>query len=84
MQGRLQNLAQQLGASGIRIEDCLQITGRDPEAGDRWWLDSDNPREGVTSFDVGSVPDGDVLAVVLGRLHPRPRWLRGRHTADRR
>jgi trigger factor len=32
MQARLQNLAQQLGASGIRIEDWMQITGRDPEA----------------------------------------------------
>ena len=61
-----------------------RVTGRDPGAGDRWWLDSDNPREGVTSFDVGSVPDADVLAVVLGRVRPRPRWLRGRHTADRR
>lgn len=32
MQNRLQNLARQLGASGIRIEDWLQITGRDPES----------------------------------------------------
>ena len=32
MQMRLENLARQLGASGIRIEDWMQITGRDPEA----------------------------------------------------
>jgi trigger factor len=32
MQTRLQNLAQQLGQSGIRIEDWLQVTGRDPES----------------------------------------------------
>lgn len=32
MQARLENMARQLGASGIRIEDWLQITGRDPES----------------------------------------------------
>lgn len=31
MQARLENMARQLGASGIRLEDWLQITGRDPE-----------------------------------------------------
>ncbi|MEI2698315.1 MAG: trigger factor [Microthrixaceae bacterium] len=31
-QARLQNLAYNLGNSGIRIEDYLQITGRDPES----------------------------------------------------
>ncbi len=60
-----------------------RVSGRDPDARERWWLDSDNPREGVTSFDVGSVADDDVLGVVVARLHPRPRWLRGRHTPDR-
>jgi len=32
MQARLQNLAYQLQGRGIRLEDYLQITGRDPEA----------------------------------------------------
>ena len=32
MQARLQNLAHQLQGRGIRLEDYLQITGRDPEA----------------------------------------------------
>jgi trigger factor len=32
MQARLQSLAYRLQASGMRIEDYLQITGRDPEA----------------------------------------------------
>ena len=57
-----------------------RVTGPDPARRERWWLDADNPREGLTSFDIGSVPATDVLAVVLGRLRPRPRWLRGRHT----
>lgn len=60
-----------------------RVTGVDPDDARRWWLDSDNPREGVTSFDVGSVGDDDVLGVVLCRLFPRPRWLRGRHAPDR-
>lgn len=32
MQARLQNLAMQLQSRGIRLEDYLQITGREPEA----------------------------------------------------
>lgn len=60
-----------------------RVSGPDPDAAQRWWLDSDNPREGVTSFEVGSIADEDVLAVVLVRLFPRPRWLHGRHTPVR-
>ncbi|KRE61249.1 S24 family peptidase [Nostocoides sp. Soil756] len=45
-----------------------RVTGPDPDDPSRWWLDSDNPAEGVTSFDVGSVTGDDVLAVVAGRL----------------
>lgn len=43
-----------------------RLTGRDPDAPERWWVDSDNPAEGVTSFDVGSLAETDVLAVVAG------------------
>ena len=43
-----------------------RVTGPDPDAPERWWLDADNPAEGVTSFDVGSVPTASVLAVVVG------------------
>ncbi|WP_461021630.1 S24/S26 family peptidase [Thalassiella azotivora] len=41
-----------------------------------WWVERDNPREGVDSWSVGAVPDADVVAVVLARLWPRPRALR--------
>lgn len=61
-----------------------RVTGRDPDDPARWWLDSDNPREGVTSFDVGSITGDDVLAVVRARLHPGPRWVGGRHTPSHR
>lgn len=46
-----------------------------------WWVERDNPVEGTDSWVVGVVPDADVLAVVLGRLWPRPRLLtsRGSH-----
>ncbi len=43
-----------------------RVTGPVPHAPRRWWVDSDNPAEGVTSFDVGSLGDDDVLAVVVG------------------
>ncbi len=43
---------------------------------DGWWVERDNPDEGVDSWSVGPVPDERVLAVVLARVWP-PR-LRGR------
>ena len=57
-----------------------RLQGRDPDASERWWLDADNPRDGLTSFDVGSVPEADVLARVLLRLRPRHGAVRLRHT----
>jgi phage repressor protein C with HTH and peptisase S24 domain len=46
---------------------------RPTRAGDPgWWLLSDNPDEGVDSRHRGSVPERDVVAVVVGRLWPRP------------
>lgn len=35
-----------------------------------WWVERDNPHEGVDSWSVGSVPDHDVLARVLLRWWP--------------
>lgn len=49
-----------------------RATHREPGG---WWIDSDNAREGVTSFDVGTIPDDAVLGVVRGRL-PRIRFRR--------
>jgi phage repressor protein C with HTH and peptisase S24 domain len=40
---------------------------------DGWWVERDNPAEGVDSWSVGAIDDRDVLAVVLGRLWPSPR-----------
>ncbi len=40
-----------------------------------WWLLSDNPGEGVDSRHRGVVPEGDVIAVTMARVWPRPRRL---------
>jgi phage repressor protein C with HTH and peptisase S24 domain len=45
-----------------------RVSGRDPERPDRWWVDSDNAAEGLTSFDVGPLTSDDVVAVVVGRV----------------
>ena len=40
-----------------------------------WWVERDNPDEGVDSWQVGAIPEADVLAVVRLRVWPvrRPR-----------
>lgn len=51
---------------------------------DGWWVERDNPREGVDSWLVGAVPDERVVARVLGRVRPRrPRWSRRSRAAVR-
>ncbi len=40
-----------------------------------WWVERDNPHEGVDSWLVGAIADEDVVAVVVRRLWPW-RWLR--------
>ena len=54
-------------ASGAaRPPSVKRVTGPDPDDPSRWWVDSDNAAEGVTSFDVGSLATADILAVVAG------------------
>ncbi|MFN8077176.1 MAG: S24/S26 family peptidase [Kineosporiaceae bacterium] len=50
-----------------------RITAREPGG---WWVERDNPAEGVDSWTVGAVPDPDVHAVVVARLWPAPALLR--------
>jgi nickel-type superoxide dismutase maturation protease len=45
-------------------------------ADDGWWVERDNPAEGVDSWHVGAIGDEDQLGVVAVRLWPRPRGLR--------
>jgi SOS-response transcriptional repressor LexA len=37
---------------------------------DGWWVERDNPREGVDSWAVGAVPEADVVAKVVRRMWP--------------
>ena len=39
-------------------------------ADDGWWVERDNPTEGVDSWQVGAVAPDDVLGIVLLRLWP--------------
>jgi hypothetical protein len=52
-----------------------RVLRREPDGG--WWVERDNPGEGVDSWSLGAVPDSDLLAVVLLRLWPRPRRFTG-------
>jgi hypothetical protein len=45
--------------------------------GDGWWVERDNPREGVDSWQVGAVPAPDVLATVVWRYWPPRRTRSG-------
>lgn len=45
-----------------------RVTGVDPAAPDRWWVERDNPKVGVDSWLVGSLADEAVLARVLLRI----------------
>jgi hypothetical protein len=44
---------------------------------DGWWVERDNPREGVDSWHVGAIGGDDRVAVVVARIWPRPGLLRG-------
>ncbi len=41
-----------------------------------WWVERDNPREGVDSWTAGAIAPRAVLGVVRARLWPRPRLWR--------
>jgi phage repressor protein C with HTH and peptisase S24 domain len=43
--------------------------------GSGWWVERDNPREGIDSANVGTIPDAHVIAVAAARIWPRPRRL---------
>jgi len=55
----------------VRLPDrplsVKRVLRREP---DGWWVERDNPAEGIDSWHVGAIPDPDVLAVVLLRVSP--------------
>jgi hypothetical protein len=62
------------GLAVVRLPDGVvavkRVARREPGG---WWVERDNPAEGVDSWTVGAVPATDVVARVLCRL---PRRLR--------
>jgi hypothetical protein len=58
------------GRPGLSVK---RIGWKDAEG---WWIERDNPREGVDSWQVGAVGRDAVVAVALGRVWPRPGRLR--------
>lgn len=60
----------------VRLPDgTLAVKRAGFRVGDGWWVERDNPREGVDSALVGEIPDADVLGVAVARVWPRPRRL---------
>ena len=59
------------GLTVVRLPDGVvavkRATRREPGG---WWVERDNPREGVDSWSVGAIPEGDVMARVLCRVWP--------------
>jgi phage repressor protein C with HTH and peptisase S24 domain len=55
----------------VRLPDGVvavkRVVRREPGG---WWVERDNPAEGVDSWRVGAIPDRDVLAVVVARVWP--------------
>ena len=69
------------GLAVVRLPDGVvavkRATRRESSGG--WWVERDNPREGVDSWAVGAIPDGDVLARVVVRWWPPRRMSRSPH-----
>ena len=52
---------------GERPLSVKRLVRREAEG---WWVERDNPREGVDSWAVGAIPEIDVLAHVVVRVWP--------------
>jgi phage repressor protein C with HTH and peptisase S24 domain len=61
----------------VRLPDGVvavkRVTRREPGG---WWVERDNPDEGVDSWTAGAIPDADVLGRVVRRVWPL--WRRSR------
>jgi hypothetical protein len=57
----------------VRLPDrplsIKRLAFREPGA---WWVERDNPAVGVDSWQVGAVPDEDLIGVAVLRLAPSP------------
>ena len=69
------------GPDGPRPVAIKRITRAE---GDGWWVERDNPAEGVDSWLVGAIPSDDVLGVVLCRTRRSSAVLSSRRGTSRR
>ncbi|GAB3598698.1 hypothetical protein GCM10027446_29560 [Angustibacter peucedani] len=67
--GRLAVVRLPDGPDGPRPVAVKRVLRR---ADDGWWVERDNPAQGVDSWQVGALPDDAVLAAVVARWWPRP------------
>lgn len=60
-------------AGAPRPLSVKRLTCRDPEGGDGWWVERDNPKEGLDSWaaDIGAIPADCIRARVLLRVPNR-------------
>jgi hypothetical protein len=56
------------GPEGPRPVAVKRVVGHAPGEPGYWWVERDNPREGVDSWLVGGIPEADVLARVVARV----------------
>jgi hypothetical protein len=60
------------GLAVVRLPDgtvaVKRVAHREPDGG--WWVERDNPRQGVDSWSVGAIAESDVVARVLARVWP--------------
>ena len=57
---------------GPRPLSVKRVSGPEADQPGRWWIERDNPREGVDSWQVGGIPSEDVVALVVTRLPAFP------------
>jgi len=72
-------------SGAVRPLAVKRIALPDPDGSDGWWVERDNPLEGVDSWSagVGAIPADGIRARVLLRL-PAPRHLLRRFRIQRR
>jgi len=58
------------GLAVVRLPTGVVAVKRVRREGNGWWLERDNPIEGVDSWTVGAISDADVLARVYARVWP--------------
>ncbi len=73
--GRLAVVRLPDGPDGPRPLAVKRVVGAAPGEPGAWWVERDNPVEGVDSWLVGGIPQADVLGLVLLRV-PTPPWRR--------